>query len=203
MLTLLYLLFWVITLVFGLLVVFSRRADLAAFNLMGVMVGIAANFLIMGFQFLGFIQVIVYVGAVMVLFLFVIMLLNLRQEEPVLWSGLSPLQRLGGIAGGVAALLLIWNFSGSNLDVKRVSAAPALAPGDPAGVQAFASDLLEKWIIPFEVTSLLLLAAVIGAILIARRREILTIDTGTDKKRAEVAAAKIATSATKTQSEAH
>src|SRR5690606_37584079 len=98
MIELLYMAVWIATLVFGISVVLSRRADHAAFNLMGVMVCLGANFLVLGFQFIGFLQLIVYVGAIMVLFLFVIMLLNLRQPESYKLAQLSVMQKSGIIA---------------------------------------------------------------------------------------------------------
>lgn len=178
MITALYSLIWLSTLVFAIMVVLSRRADHAAFNLMGVMVCLAANFLVMGFEFLGFLQVIVYVGAIMVLFLFVIMLLNLRKPEAYVLSRLTPLQFFGAAAGLLMLVLMVGRFGGAS--ITPPTAGEILVASPPTGMgatQTFATELLEIWIIPFEVSSLLLLSAVIGAIVIARRRDILIIDT--------------------------
>jgi NADH-quinone oxidoreductase subunit J len=203
LLTVIYLIIWAVTLGFGVGVVLSRRADYAAFNLMGVMVGLGANFIILGFQFIGFLQLIVYVGAIMVLFLFVIMLLNLRQVESFTLANLSPRKKVGLAIGCVTAFLLVLRFGGGILlpspdAVRKASAhhaqvAPATDPAiavtppalikhtDPAKANAFAAELIEKWLLPFEITSLLLLAAVIGAVVVAQRRPLIMIDTETQK----------------------
>ena len=175
-----YIVVWVLTLAFGIGVVATRRADHAAFSLMGVMIGLAANFLLMGFLFIGFLQLIVYIGAIMVLFLFVIMLLNLREPEEFFFKSLKPLQRIGLWSACAAFALMAVILARGKLYPESLDAAPAVvvaAEGDEGAVQAFAAELMERWLLPFEVVSLLLLAAVIGAIYIARQRPLIFIDT--------------------------
>src|SRR6185312_9768397 len=110
----------------------------------------------------GFLQIIIYVGAIMVLFLFVIWLLNL-QVEPVANGGLA-LKFFGSIgAAALAAELSVFFFRPSP---------PATVAGVTAGygsIQRLAQLLFSDYLIAFEVTSILLLAAVVGAIGLARR----------------------------------
>jgi NADH-quinone oxidoreductase subunit J len=170
-----YALVFAITLACGLGVVFARRADHAAFCLMGAMFGIAANFLLMGQEMLAFIQIIVYVGAIMVLFLFVIMLLNLREPEGRLLESVTP-TKAACFGASFLALALLWIFI---LNDSTKIALPDAPTGrfDPHGAKAVAVSLFTRWVYPVELIALLLLAAVIGAVVIARRRPILHIET--------------------------
>jgi NADH-quinone oxidoreductase subunit J len=130
--------------------------------------GFAAIFVGMGAYFVAAIQVLVYAGAIMVLFLFVIMLLDLKDEKALRIGG--PALRVSAIAAGIAL------FVGLGL-VVRASVqygAPAEDLGlvlqpDQSQVQLIASLLFTKYLLPFEVTSALLLAAIVGAVVISRR----------------------------------
>jgi NADH-quinone oxidoreductase subunit J len=123
---------------------------------------IGALFMGLGAETVGFLQIIIYVGAIMILFLFVIWLLNL-QIEPTAGGSLA-LKLLGAIgAAGIAALLFL-------LVVFRMPTEAAATP--PAGygtIQSLAQTLFANYLIAFEVTSVLLLAAIAGAIGLARR----------------------------------
>jgi len=130
---------------------------------------IAVFYLILGASFLFAVQIIVYAGAIMVLFLFVIMLLNLGRPGP------SDIK--GPVGVGIAALL-----AGTLLLELRVlgQAAPPEAIQLPAGtmaalqqqgmIAAVATPLFDAYLIPFEITSLLLLAAIVGAVVLAKRK---------------------------------
>jgi len=114
-------------------------------------------------QLVAVLQVIVYAGAIVVLFLFVIMLLNLTQTEPHPTGG-APLVAVA-VGGGVAVVTLVASA------LRRVTAPSA--PGLPAGfgeTAALARRLFTAYLLPFELTSVLLLVAIVGAVGLAKRR---------------------------------
>ena len=149
----------------------TRRNPLAsALWLVQTLFALAVLYTILDAPFIGVLQVLVYAGAIMVLFLFVIMLLNIGR------TGSGDLRGLVGAA--VAALL------GAGV-LLQLRALPRTAPPDaiqlPAGtlealqrqqgvVGSVAGPLFETYLVPFEITSLLLLAAVVGAVVLAKRK---------------------------------
>src|SRR5688572_471040 len=117
-------------------------------------------------------QIIIYAGAIMVLFLFVVMLLNAPQEDAAEWDRTHPLRR-PGIArfGAVLALLLVVQLAWALLQVNDVDV-PVGAQGDPealASVRALGRILFTDYVFAFEATSILILVAMVGAVLLARR----------------------------------
>lgn len=173
---LIYFIVFAATLAGGLGAALARRADHAAFCLMAAMFGIAVNFLFMAQEFLAFAQVIVYVGAIMVLFLFVIMLLNLREPEEPLWSKPTPFKLASVASAAVALFLAVVLVFGGESAIDPDSLPKLSGSFDPRANTQVAVDLFTVWVYPLEIISLLLLAAVIGSIVIARRRPILMID---------------------------
>jgi NADH-quinone oxidoreductase subunit J len=122
---------------------------------------IAALYLMLGAEFLALAQIIVYAGAIMVLFVFAIMVLIPGKEE----TGPDPLRRLRALglpAGGILVVLLAVAIAR-----RGGSAAPA-APA-PRGLEALGQLLFTEYLLPFELTSVLLLAAMVGVLLLARR----------------------------------
>lgn len=153
-------------------VVLARNPIHSAVALVFTLIATAGLFLTLSAQFLAAIQVIVYAGAIMVLFIFVIMLLDLRAGE----GGEERLHRIGfrqslGIA--LAGLLLIqlgalaMSFTGE----APLSAVPATALEKEAGGQSQAVGILlyGRYLFPFEVASVLLLVAIVGAVALSRR----------------------------------
>src|SRR5690606_29690446 len=124
----------------------------------GVMLAIAANYFVMGMEFVGAIQIIVYAGAIMVLFLFVVMLLNVRERETAPWY-----LRKARFMGGVFALLFFF-IIGSGIYAVAV-------PSPLPSITGIATLLTTKYSLPFILTSLLLLVAVIGAVVMGRRQD--------------------------------
>jgi NADH-quinone oxidoreductase subunit J len=149
----------------------TRRSPVAsALWLIITLFCLAVLFTLLDAPFIGILQVLVYAGAIMVLFLFVIMLLNLGRAGPGDMKGL--------VGAGVAALLgvaLLVQLRG--LAQAAPPEAIRLPPGSVAALQqqhgvvgAVAVPLFEAYLVPFEITSLLLLAAVVGAVVLAKRR---------------------------------
>jgi NADH-quinone oxidoreductase subunit J len=156
--------------VVGALSCITRKNPVAsALWLVVTLFALAAMYVLLDAQFIAALQVLVYAGAIMVLFLFVIMLLNLGHPGP------SDIK--GPVGVGIAALL-----GGTLLLQLRVlgQAAPPDAITLPEGtmaalqqqgmVAAVAGPLFDAYLIPFEITSLLLLAAIVGAVVLAKRK---------------------------------
>jgi NADH-quinone oxidoreductase subunit J len=149
------------------MVISQKSAVSSALFLIATMVSLAVLFLLLNSPFLAAIQVIVYAGAIMVLFLFVIMLLNLRKDE--FGSEKKRAQRFFGILFvflfliGLAAVIQL----GLPDSVPSSQMAETLGP---AGVEPLAHTLFTKYLFPFELASVLLLVAIVGAIVMAKRR---------------------------------
>jgi NADH-quinone oxidoreductase subunit J len=133
-------------------------------------------------HFLAVVQMLVYAGAIMVLFVFVIMILNRPEDEPV-----APTGRAGQTVAGIAILYLIGRLVMMLIHVTPPNATIAnMAPGVTAeghawgSVKAVGTDLFTGGIFPFEVISILLLVAVVGAIAIARPLHEVDVPEGTD-----------------------
>jgi len=156
----------VVALVTALVVILPvfKNAVVAALALALNLVSIAGFFFLLGAQFIGFLQVIVYAGAIMVLILFVLMLLNVHDERHFGGSGwfqrhLGPLLAVGFAAIVTSAAIL--------------PAAGTTFPRAREGfgtVKALGLDLFTRFFYPFEAISLLLVVAMIGAVLLAKRR---------------------------------
>ncbi|NOT34740.1 MAG: NADH-quinone oxidoreductase subunit J [Candidatus Eisenbacteria bacterium] len=148
----------------SLMVILNKNPITSALWLVLGFVSLAALYLLLHAEFVAMVQVLVYAGAIMVLFLFVIMYLNLKRDEE---DGLTHALRrwTGWIVGG---LLLV-----EGLVLARSHWAPGPASLEPANgvwgnTAAIGRVLYSRYLFPFEITSILLLVAMVGAILIAR-----------------------------------
>ncbi len=144
----------------ALVVVLHKSPVYSALGLVGTLALIAVLFLGLDAQVVGFLQVIVYAGAIVVLFLFVIMLLNL-QEEPEAFS--APLLVVLAMGAGVA-LSAIVGF----VVARNPSDTPALTDGFGA-TYTLAERLFTAYLLPFELTSVLLLVAIVGAVVLGKK----------------------------------
>lgn len=143
-------------------VILQRTPVYSALSLIVVLCTLAVVYLLLGAEFMAVIQVIVYAGAIMVLFVFVIMLLNAGREVP------SNRSRVAGWLGGplvaaflVEILVVVWR------QFPPESAPPAAALD--AGPAAIGQLLFRNYVLPFEVTSILVLVAVLGAVVLAKK----------------------------------
>jgi len=148
-------------------VIFHRNPVHCALLLVGVLLSLAGIFILLHAAFVAALQVIVYAGAIMVLFLFVVMLLNVKGETPLLTPGAA--KGFGFLFALIVAVELLWVVlapSGS-----ETGAAPAAAlPSEFGSPKALGMLLYTTWLYPFEITSILLLVAVIGAVVLAKRK---------------------------------
>ena len=119
-------------------------------------------------------QIIIYAGAIMVLFLFVVMLLNAPQEDAAEWDRTHPLRQPGIMRfGAMLALLLVIQLTWALLRVNGVDV-PVGAQGDPealGSVRALGRVLFTDYVFAFEATSILILVAMVGAVVLARKRD--------------------------------
>ena len=138
----------------------------SALSLIVVMGSLAVLYLLLGAEFVAAIQVIVYAGAVMVLFVFVIMLLNAGVEEH---SGKSYVAWFVGIPS-VMALVALAVYSLLHYQA-QIGNATVSSTSKIGTVQEIAKLLFSKYLLPFEVTSVLILIAIMGAVVLARRGE--------------------------------
>jgi NADH-quinone oxidoreductase subunit J len=153
-------------------VVFSRHPVHSALSLVATLLGVAVLFVAQEAHFLAAVQVIVYAGAIVVLFLFVIMLVGVDKEEDIDVDAL-PGQRIAGIGLGLALLFLVIALFqlGSSWATGTPSArGAARVPGDGIeNVDKLGRSLFTDFLLPFEVTGVLLVIAVVGAVVLARR----------------------------------
>lgn len=145
--------------------VLSKNTVTSALFLVLNMVTLAGVYLLLKAQYLAIIQILVYAGAIMVLFLFVIMLLNVDEEESV-FKQIS-FKLVSGFLLGTAVLAQLIYAVGSYTDTLPVI---ATAAEDIGTVEAIADVLYSKYLLPFQLTAVLLTAAVIGALLIAQHK---------------------------------
>jgi NADH-quinone oxidoreductase subunit J len=149
----------------ALVVVTSRNVVRAALALIVVFAGVAANFLILAGEFVAVTQVLVYIGAIMVLMLFGIMLTRARIGRDVdmtnehWWAGVLTALLLAGVMG----YALIDAFGGDALPAERQIEV------NGSNTTAVSDSIFAQYLVPFEVVSVLLLAALVGAIVIARK----------------------------------
>jgi len=150
----------------------QRHPINSALSLIAVMAALAGEYLLLGAEFVAAVQVIVYAGAIMVLFVFVIMLLNAGVEEQTSGSRVAFIFGIPGMLLG--SLLVAWvvlRHSGTGAVPAGVwaessSVAPQLVPGAPETIGPL---LFHKFLLPFEVTSILILIAIMGAVVLASK----------------------------------
>lgn len=136
----------------------------SALSLIVVMGSLAAEYLLLGAEFLAAVQVIVYAGAIMVLFVITIMLLNAGKEERTKGSRVATLLGVPGVL--IGAVLVAWTLVGRSSTTHSVTIGALWgAPKDIARL------LFRDFLLPFEVTSVLILIAIVGAVVLASRPE--------------------------------
>jgi NADH-quinone oxidoreductase subunit J len=166
-------LFWIFAgaaIVSAMLCVTRPNPVVSALWLVVTLFSLAGLFVILDAQFLAVLQVLVYAGAIMVLFLFVIMLLNLgRSEAPERRS--RPGIALAVAVGGAFLTLLaaIWSARPPEA-VKMPEGTMSALQSAQGAVGVVAEPLYRTYLIPFELTSILLLAAIVGAVVLAKKR---------------------------------
>ena len=148
-------------------VIFNNSPVGSAISLIGMMLGLAGIFVLQQAHFIAIVQIIIYAGAIMVLFMFVIMLLNLKQGEDEGWASRDknlPLSILTGfLAVGILYKITMVLFS---VDMDT----PASLPDSFGTVAVIGETLFTDFVLPFEVASILLLLAMVGAVVLAKSK---------------------------------
>ena len=153
-----------VALISGGLVVFQTHPLRSALWLIVNFFAVAGIYLLAHAEFIAAIQVIVYAGAIIVLFLFVIMLLNLRLPEATPKLPFIGQKFAGAVLAGFAALIMIYAYTRVKLPAAR-----EMVPG-LGNTEMIARSLFTDYLLPFEVTSILLLVAIVGAVVLAKSR---------------------------------
>jgi NADH-quinone oxidoreductase subunit J len=149
----------------ALMMITSKNPVNSVLWLIVVFFAISGHYILLNAQFLAIVNIIVYAGAIMVLFLFVVMLMNLNAEtEPIKNRRLQ----LVGIASGGTLLLIIVSAI-SKIDVEQMVQINA---GDSGLIKVLGMNLFKNYVLPFEISSVLFLSAMIGAVVIGKKEEI-------------------------------
>ncbi|HSY59486.1 MAG TPA: NADH-quinone oxidoreductase subunit J [Terriglobales bacterium] len=152
----------------AIMLIVAREPIHSALSLILVMVSLAALYLLLGAEFIAAVQVIVYAGAIMVLFVFVIMLLNAGVEQRTNLSKMAP------YAGLPLAVVLLFGLAHwmAHSAIGTTVANGVGAPTQTAASTRLLSEMLfRKYLFPFEATSILILIAILGALVLARKPE--------------------------------
>ena len=155
---------------FGAGVVVARMPLFSVLSLLGTFFCLSGIYLLAGFQFLAATQLLVYAGAIMVLFLFVIMLLNLDDPEAmkkhtgITMSG----KRLGIAAAAAGCLTLVGVYAAGRSNAFQTN--PEVASSGVDDIKKIAEVLFSRYMLPFEAASLLLLATMVAVIVLAKRQ---------------------------------
>ena len=146
----------------ALAVIFAKSPVYSVLALIVTFFSVAGHFVLLNAQFLAIVNIIVYAGAIMVLFLFVIMLLNLNKDsepnKPML------LKVIGLIASGLLLVTLVGAVKGTTM-----ANGTALTGTDIGSVEKLGEVLFSNFLLPFEISSVLFLSAMIGAVMLGKK----------------------------------
>ncbi|MCA9484792.1 MAG: NADH-quinone oxidoreductase subunit J [Nitrospina sp.] len=156
-----------VTILLALGVVFNTSPINSAVSLIGMMLGLAAVFVLLQAHFIAILQVIVYAGAIMVLFMFVIMLLNLKAGDDRAWK-MRERNLYLSILTGVLILLGLYKLTDK---IQSTEFGETAKLPDTFGTTIeVGTKLFTDYVLPFEVASILLLAAMVGAVVLAKNK---------------------------------
>jgi NADH-quinone oxidoreductase subunit J len=166
--TILFYIFALLVLGGGVLTITRRNAVHSAIALIVSLLGVAGLYLLQQAEFLFAVQIVLYVGGIMVLFLFVIMLVNLDQAARERQFNRQWAVALAAVAA-VGAQVAWFLYKGAQAFQIAAAQAPPAA-GGPGNTERIADVLFSEYLLPFEVASVLLLVAVVGSVMMAKKR---------------------------------
>jgi len=149
---------------FAIFTITRKNPVTAVMSLVATFFGLAAIYASLSAHFLAVLQVLVYAGAIMVLFIFVVMILNREEVAPL---ALRPM-RLLGVAGAVYLLMVFWNVVAVGVETDQ---APPVIPETFGTVASIGDILFRQFLYPFEAISLLLLVAIVGGVVVSRSHQ--------------------------------
>jgi len=152
-----------LAIIFALMVVFTRNPVNSVLYLVLTFFCIAGHYLIMNAQFLAVVHIAVYAGAIMVLFLFVIMLMNLNEDTEPQKTVISKI--IAGVIGGMFLLVLVGALKGT----EQIGVVQS-GHSEIGLVKNLGRVLFKEFLFPFEIVSILLLSALVGAIMIGKKQ---------------------------------
>ena len=165
----LFIIFAVLAIAGALNLLLQRHPINSALSLVVVMMSLAVLYWSLGAEFLAAAQVIVYSGAIMVLFVFVIMLLNAGEEERTTGSKAAYFAGIPGATAVFCLLSFVFLKESKSIGSVQLTAAPA---GAVSNITQISQLLFTKLLLPFEVTSVLILVAILGAVVLARKEDL-------------------------------
>jgi NADH-quinone oxidoreductase subunit J len=154
--------------VFGaVMLILAHEPIHSALSLVLVMISLAVLYLLLGAEFIAAVQIIVYAGAIMVLFVFVIMLLNAGVEERTDYSKIA---KYAGLPLGMFLLLELGHWMAHSYIGTHVANGLG-GPETMVSTRELSTQLFQKYLFPFEATSILILIAILGALVLAKKDE--------------------------------
>jgi NADH-quinone oxidoreductase subunit J len=154
----------------SLLVVFKKSPVASAFSLVLVFFAFAAIYALLDAHLIAALQVIVYAGAIMVLFIFVIMLLSADVPSFDLVKSHPAMRIVAMFGGALLLMMLVWTFKNSALHAPIGQYTPANVLAAGGNTRVISELMFSDYILPFELTSVLLLGAIVGAVAMAKRK---------------------------------
>jgi NADH-quinone oxidoreductase subunit J len=156
----------------SLFVIGQRNPIYSVLALIFAFFGLSGLYVLLEAPFVAIVQIIIYAGAIMVLFLFTVMLLNVPREDAAEWDRAHPLYRPGPMRiGALLALLLVGQVVWALTRSQNISQGVGVQGDAVTDVGALGETLFREYMFAFEVTSILIIAAMVGAVILARKQD--------------------------------
>lgn len=165
--TVIFYLFGIIALASAVMVIASRKVFYSAISLVTCLCSVAVLYLALDSPFIAAVQIIVYAGAIMVVFLFVIMLLDPFSSEAL--RDKKKYLAYFGVVLGILAFTIIYSILKS-YSLARTPKSPSFFEGNVGSLQQLGQVLFSEYLLPFEMTSVLILIAIVGVVVLAKRQ---------------------------------
>lgn len=163
--------FAAVTVLGSLFVILQRNPIYSVLALIGAFFGLSGLYVLLDAPFVAIVQIIIYAGAIMVLFLFVVMLLNVPREDAGEWDRAHPLYRPWPKAiGGLLALALVAQLGWALMRTPGIGDGIGAQSAGISDVAELGKVLFTDYMFAFEVTSILILASMVGAVILARKQ---------------------------------
>lgn len=161
--TYLFLFLAVVSVLSALMVILTRNAVYSVLYLIVTFFSIAGHYFLMKAEFLGVVHIIVYTGAIMVLFLYIIMMMNLNKDSDERRKNIHAV--LIGLSAGILLLSLVYAVKGA-----ENSMLPSVSNANVGSINVLGKVLFQQYMLPFEVASVLFLSAMVGAVFLSKKK---------------------------------